>query len=109
MAPTLSRSSMMLESSAGLIKLQRSCMAAGISGLLACAVGWFTSPERFFQSYLVGFLFWSGVALGCLAVLMLQHITGGRWGAVIRRIMESGSRTLPLVALKFVPLLFGLK
>ena len=70
----------MLESSPGLERLQRFSVTAGSAGLLACAVGWVTSPDRFFQAYLVGFLFWSGVALGCLVLVMLQHLTGGRWG-----------------------------
>ena len=39
---------------------------------------------------------------------MLQHMSGGQWGLVGRRIFEAASRTLPLVALAFVPLLFGL-
>ena len=46
--------------------------------------------------------------MGSLALLMLQHMTGGQWGLVGRRVFEAASRILPLVALMFVPLLFGL-
>jgi hypothetical protein len=38
---------------------------------------------------------------------MLQYITGGMWGAVLRRILESSTRTLPLLMVLFIPLLFG--
>jgi hypothetical protein len=64
---------------------------------------------QFFRSYLVGFIFWLGVTLGCLGLLMLQHLTGGAWGMVIRRLLEAGTRTLPLMLLLFLPLaIFGL-
>ncbi|MDT5270125.1 MAG: hypothetical protein QOH49_2311 [Acidobacteriota bacterium] len=64
---------------------------------------------QFFRSYLVGFVFWLGVTLGCLGILMLQHLTGGAWGMVIRRLLEAGTRTLPLMLLLFLPLaIFGL-
>jgi hypothetical protein len=35
-------------------------------------------------------------------------VTGGAWGAVVRRVLESATRTLPLMALLFVPLALGL-
>ena len=66
------------------------------------------NPAQFYRSYLVAFADVLGVALGSLAILMLHHMSGGAWGLVIRRILEASSRTLPLVALFAVPLLFGL-
>jgi hypothetical protein len=62
---------------------------------------------RFFQAYLLAYVYWLGLGLGCLGILMIQFLTGGRWGLVIRRILEAGAATLPLMALLFVPLLFG--
>jgi len=85
----------------------RALMAGGI-GLAACAVGAFQNPTEFLRSYLLAFLFWSGVGIGCLSLLFIQHLTGGRWGLLIRRFLEAGSRTLPFVAIAFVPLLLGL-
>jgi hypothetical protein len=40
---------------------------------------------------------------------MLQHLTGGHWGIVIRRPLESATRTLPLLAVLFLPIIFGMK
>jgi hypothetical protein len=48
------------------------------------------------------------MSLGCLPLVMLYHLVGGNWGVAIRRILEAATRTLPLMALLFVPLLFGL-
>jgi hypothetical protein len=81
----------------------------GLVALLFCIVGWLLSPEQFFRSYLVAYIFWVGLALGCLAILMIQYLTGGAWGIIIRRVLESASNTFPLLALMFVPVLLGLR
>src|SRR5271155_3134523 len=76
---------------------------AVISGALA-----FVRPDEFYRAYLLGFMCWLGVTLGSMAILMIRHLTGGGWGFVIRRIQGAAMRCLPLMALLFVPLLFGL-
>lgn len=65
-------------------------------------------PEQFFRSYLLGYLFWIGISFGSLGLLLLHQLVGGRWGFVMRRVLEAGALTLPLMALLFLPLLFGL-
>jgi hypothetical protein len=87
---------------------QRMALLAGIAASLLSAVGAFLAPQQFFRSYLLGYLFWLGIALGCLGIALLHQLTGGAWGNVIRRFLESGTRTLPLLALLFVPIVFGL-
>ena len=89
-------------------RLQQRALLVGGVALLAGAVGAVIDLDQFFVSWLIGFLFCLSLTLGCLALLMLQHLSGGQWGMVGRRIFEAGSRTLPFVALLFVPLLFGL-
>src|ERR1700722_16182578 len=79
-------------------------------GLLAvCGAGGLLKKGAFYESYFVAFLFWVGITLGCLALLMVQHLTGGNWALVIRRILEAGTRTLPLMAIAALPLLVGMK
>jgi len=91
-----------------LFRLERPALVTGIVVLALCALGGWFGPAQFFHSYLIGFMFWFGVALGSLAILMVSHLTGGAWGAVVRRLLESASRTLPVLALLFLPILFGL-
>src|SRR5437868_9029135 len=81
----------------------------GIGGiaLIIWAVGAYFSPEQALRSWLLGFIFWSGIGVGCIGVLMLQYLTGGAWGVVIRRVLEAGTRTLPLIILMFIPLAIG--
>lgn len=79
--------------------------AIGLAGLLA---GFFlTSHEQFLRSYLVGFTFWNGMALGCLVLTMIQYMTGGAWGMMARRTLEAGSRVLPLSFILVLPIIFG--
>lgn len=84
---------------------------APVGGVLVavCIAAGFADKAEFFRSYLVAFLFWLGITLGCLAVLMVQHLTGGNWALVIRRILEAGTRTLPLMAIAALPLLLGMR
>ena len=64
-------------------------------------------PARFFQSYLVGFLFSIFIPLGGLFFLMVLFLTGSAWSVTMRRIVENMVVTLPLGLLLFIPILFG--
>jgi hypothetical protein len=89
-------------------RFQKPALVIGVVGLVVLLAGAFVDQEQFFRSYLFGFVFWVTVAVGCLGLLMIQALTGGVWGILIRRVAEAGSRTLPLLLLMFVPLAFGL-
>ena len=89
-------------------RAQTIALAVGGVGLVLSLVGLATNPDQFYRSYLMGYLFWVGLALGGLPLMMIHHLTGGAWGLVIRRPLEAATRTLPLMILLFVPLLFGM-
>jgi hypothetical protein len=94
---------------AALDRVQLRALAAGGVGILLCALGFFLDRPAFYRAWLVGWIYWLGIALGCLAIMMLHHLTRGAWGLVARRVLEAAGRTLPVLALLFVPLLFGLQ
>jgi hypothetical protein len=87
---------------------RRSLVIGVVFSLIAVALA-FTGPSEFYRAYLLGFMCWLGVALGSMAILMIRHLTGGGWGTVIRRILGAAMRTLPLLALLFIPVLFGIR
>src|ERR1700739_1788485 len=89
--------------------LQQRALIFGGVGLLISLVALFRSPAQFFRSYLIAFLFVLGLSLGSMGLLMLQHLTSGHWGIIIRRPLEAATRTLWLVALFFVPIIIGMK
>lgn len=88
---------------------RRIAMMWGVPAAVACLAGAAADPRAFFQSYLFAYLVCLETALGCLALLMLHHLTGGEWGNAPRRFLEAGAASLPWMALLFVPLCFGLQ
>ncbi|MEZ4735223.1 MAG: hypothetical protein R3E79_49640 [Caldilineaceae bacterium] len=87
---------------------QTPALILGLVGLVLALVGAFLNQPQFWQSYLLAYLFWLEVGLGCLGLLMLHHLVGGRWSGLIRRLLETGAMTLPLLALLFIPLVIGM-
>ena len=86
---------------------QKRALIVGIVFLVILIAGVFFNPRQFFQAYLIGWTFWTGISVGSLALLMLQHLTGGGWGLVIRRSLEAATRVLPLQAVLFIPVIIG--
>jgi hypothetical protein len=85
---------------------QRSLIVGVIFGIVSVILA-FTRPDEFYRGYLLGFMDWLGVALGSMAILMIRHLTGGGWGMVIRRILGAAMRTLPGLALLFIPIIIA--
>src|SRR5579862_1110977 len=83
---------------------QRSLIVGVAFGLAALALA-FVRPDEFYRAYLLGFLCWLGVSLGSMAIVMIRHLTGGGWGMVIRRILGAAMRTLPGLAVLFIPMI----
>ncbi|HKP71056.1 MAG TPA: hypothetical protein VJV05_17345 [Pyrinomonadaceae bacterium] len=85
-------------------------MALGVGAVatIAWAVGLYLNPEQGLRSWLLAFMFWGGIGFGAIGLLILQYLTGGAWGVVIRRTLEASSRTLPLIAIFFLPLAIGI-
>lgn len=83
-------------------------LGVGLVGLAGALLGFYLDPAQFWRAYLLAYTFWLELALGCLGLVLLHHLVGGRWSALIRRLMETGAMTLPLLALLWLPLLLGL-
>jgi hypothetical protein len=60
--------------------------------------------DHLLRSYLLGYIFSWGVTVGGLALLMVQYLSGGKWGLLLRRPLEAMSRCLPLVIVLFLPI-----
>jgi hypothetical protein len=90
-----------------LARTQRPALIVGTLALLLFLVTALSDRTQFFRFYLTAYLFWIGIVIGSLALLLLQHLTGGHWGLIIRRILEAATRTFPLMVLLFVPIVVG--
>lgn len=92
-------------------KTQGVAIGVGLLGIIGWVIGAVTSHDAkttFFQTYLVAYVFWIGISLGCLGLLMVQYLGGGGWGLIIRRQLESASSTLWMMAVLFVPIVLGI-
>src|SRR4030095_6275887 len=79
-------------------------------GLVLTGIGVAMSGlDRFYQAYLVAYTFWMGGVLGSLAILMVQHLSGGAWGVVLRRPLEALARLFPVLGFLFLPIVFGMQ
>jgi len=84
---------------------RRSLVIGAVASVIAVALA-FSNPQVFFRGYLVSYMDWLGVCLGSMVILMIRHLTGGGWGMVIRRILGAAMRTVPLMAVLFLPIAF---
>jgi len=90
-------------------RLQRAGMFAGGVAALMAVYGLTKSPADFYHSYIFSYMLILGLTVGSLGLLMLQHLTGGIWGMVIRRPLEAASRNLWLMLFLFLPIAMGMK
>src|ERR1043166_8020462 len=82
--------------------------AIAVLGIAACAILGPGNPKQFFFSWLVSFLFFLTLAVGGLFFVLIQYASQGSWGIVVRRIGETIFATMPVLAVLFVPVIFGM-
>jgi hypothetical protein len=91
-----------------LARFQVVALVVGTVAGAACVLGALSDQQQFFPSYLFAYLYWAGITLGCLALVLLRYLTGSKWTAALRAPADAAARTLPLMALLFLPLVVGL-
>jgi hypothetical protein len=85
---------------------QGRALIVGVAGVVFCIIAAVLDLKDFLRGYLIAYMFWTGLSLGCMALLMVQYLTGGLWGLSIRRILEAGAKCLLLMFVLFLPILF---
>jgi hypothetical protein len=85
-------------------RIQRLALGAGVVGLALLAWGFVSDRAQFYRSYLFAYMMVASLGLGSLALTLIHYLTGGFWGLAIRRMLQAGIRTLPLLFLLFVPI-----
>jgi hypothetical protein len=94
---------------ADLARLRGRAVVIGAIGIAASAVGFFTLDRTLFlQSYLIAFIFWMGITMGSLALLMVQYLSGGAWGLFARRVFEASTRNVLVMLVLFIPIALNL-
>lgn len=94
--------------STGIGRVQMPALVVGVIGLVGAGIGWSMNPTEFYRGWLPAFLFWLLISVGSLGVLMLQYVTGGEWGLLIRRPLGAAARTSWVFLLFLIPIIIGL-
>ncbi|GAB4111601.1 MAG: hypothetical protein Fur005_07470 [Roseiflexaceae bacterium] len=89
-------------------RFQRMALIVGGVGAAICVVGALLGPAQFFHSFIFAFFFWMTVTIGASIVLMIQHLTGGVWGLMLRRMLEAAIANMPLMLGAFAVIVLGM-
>ncbi len=85
-------------------------MVAALFALLTIPFGFsHEGKNHILRAYLLGYMTCFSFAGGGLVLLMLQYVTGGKWGLLLRRPLEAMTRTIWVVGLMLLPILFFMK
>jgi hypothetical protein len=87
--------------------VQQRLLVAGAVGAAISVLGLLLNSRQFFQSYLMAYMLWLGVTLGCLALGMVHQLSGGAWGVLIRRPIGAAARVIPVMTALFLPIALG--
>ena len=88
-------------------KIRSRSLVVGVVGAILALIGYVMAPDQFYRAYLLGFMLWLGLSLGSLGLLLVIHLTNGRWGLVIRRILEAAAKNCWIMFFLFLPLCVG--
>jgi hypothetical protein len=87
---------------------ERTAWVVGILGVIGALIGWIVVPTAFPHAWLAALTVWMGWPVGCMGLLLVHALTGGRWGYAIRPQLIAGMLTLPLLLPALIPLLIQL-
>lgn len=87
--------------------LRRWVTGVSVAALVASGIAAWLDPAGLLRAWLIAFLFWLGISLGSMALLMIWHLTGGTWAHVLKSAFAAAMAPLPILALAFVPIALG--
>jgi hypothetical protein len=83
---------------------QWQALAATVAGVLLCAALSWAEPDRLWRAYVFAYVTIWLLAVAGMGLVALGNLTGGRWAIAGRPFYLAAARTLPLVAILFIPI-----
>lgn len=83
---------------------QSRSLIVGLAGVVFCVIAAIFGMKDFLRGYLIAYMFCLGLTLGCMALLMVQYLTGGFAALSVRRVLEAATKNLPLLFILFIPI-----
>jgi hypothetical protein len=75
----------------------------GLLGAIGCIVGAILAPDAFFRAWLCGYLFWLGIPLAGVTLVLVHDLSGGNWMGTARPVLDAAVVTMPLASLAGIP------
>jgi hypothetical protein len=75
------------------------------AGLIVLTI---VAPKQAAAGWLIGFLFWSQIPIGCLVLSMIHTLTGGRWGLILRPVLVPATAALPWLFIAIIPVFIAI-
>jgi hypothetical protein len=105
------------EAFASLKRLAISALIAGVALYLVTGLAYqssfssdsparHTAQQRFVTAFLTSYIYWLSLPLGAMTLLMISYLVKSSWGVLLRRFLESATRTFPLFVVLFIPLAY---
>src|SRR5262245_49224468 len=94
----------MPDSNDSLRTLQRRSLAIAVIGIIVCAAVSWQQPADLWRAYLTGYMLCWPVTLGAAGLAAIGNLTGGRWATAARPAYLAATRTIPLIAILFIPI-----
>ena len=89
-------------------RIQLTAIVLGLLGVVGCVVGTIFDPAAFFRAWLCSYLFWLGVPLAGITLVLVHDLSGGEWMATARGPLTAAALTMPLASLAGIPAFIGL-
>ena len=80
----------------------------GLISTVLSYLGYLNDIEHFYHSYLVSFVFWMTLSVGCMCFVLMHYAMNATWSVAMRRIAETAMSLIPYVCLFSIPLYFGM-
>jgi len=90
-------------------RVELAALVALVVGILGCAIGAAGSAPAFYRAWLCAHVFWLGLPLGAVTLVLVQDLTGGAWMASARPVLAAAATTMPVATLAGIPVLLGLQ
>jgi hypothetical protein len=85
------------------VSFKRGAAGLGILGVLGCIVGAVLEPDAFFRAWLCSYLFWLGIPLAGVTLVLVHDLSGGHWMGTARPVLDAAIVTMPLASLAGIP------
>jgi hypothetical protein len=82
--------------------------ALALFGVVGCIIGAIIDPAAFFRAWLCGYLFWLGVPLAGITLVLVHDLSGGNWMGSARPALNASIVTTPLASLAGIPAFMGI-